>query len=74
VITTKASKIRRQTVELQPGARPSRIRRDPLPQAAQKAVRPYPTEREVLAVVVGVIFFALALAIITVAISDYTAH
>jgi hypothetical protein len=67
---SKEWKPRRETVEL----RPSRIRRDP-PAAArvQKAVNAYPTEREVWVVVVGVVLFAVAIAIIIFGISDYTA-
>ncbi len=60
---------KKTTVEL----RPSRIRRDPVPvRAAEKSVRPYPTEREVWTVVIGVTAFAIAIAIIIIGISDYT--
>ena len=53
--------------------RPSRIRREPpAPEPERKSVNPYPTEREVWTVVLGVIAFGLAIAIIIVAISDYT--
>jgi hypothetical protein len=65
---------RKKTVELQPSARPSRIRRDPPPARVEKKVRPYPTEREILVVVVGVILFALAFAVITFGVSVYTSH
>ena len=67
---------RRQTVQLNPAAqqRPSRIRRDPPPAAPQpKALNPYPTERETWAVAIGVVLFALAITIIIIGISDYTA-
>jgi hypothetical protein len=70
VITIKRSTIRRPAAAV----RPSRIRRDPVPVKAQKAVKPYPTEREIWTVAIGVILFALAIATITVAISDYTSH
>ena len=70
----KRSKIRRQPVPLPPAARPSRIRRDPVPVTAPKKVNAYPSEREVMTVVVGVILFALALAVIIVGVSDYTSH
>lgn len=61
----------KQAVEL----RPSRIRRDPPPvPAAQKSLRAYPTEREVWTVIVGIVLFALAIAIITFAVSDITSH
>jgi hypothetical protein len=68
--------LRRKTVELHPdAARPSRIRRDP-PAAApeRKSVQPYPTEREVWAVVIGVVLFALAITIIIFGIGSYTSH
>jgi hypothetical protein len=64
----------KKTVELEASARPSRIRRDPPGRLKQKTVQPYPSEREVWAVVIGVILFALALTIITVSISEYTSH
>ena len=66
---SKEWKPRRETVEL----RPSRIRRDPPAVRVQKAVNAYPTEREVWVVVIGVILFAVAIAIIIFGISDYTA-
>jgi len=63
----------RKAVELNPPARPSRIRRDPpAPAPAQKALNPYPTEREAWVVVIGVLSFALAIAIIIIGFSDYT--
>ena len=65
----------KKTVELQPAARPSRIRRDPPPAApAEKGVQPYPTEREVWIVVIGVILFALAISALMIGISDITSH
>ena len=68
---TKQWKPRRRTAEL----RPSRIRRDPPPVARPaKAPRPYPTEREVAVVVIGVILFALAFFVLTFGISDITSH
>ena len=69
----KRSTIRRQSVDLQRAPRGSRIRRDPVAAApARKKVQPYPSEREVWTVVIGVILFALAVSIIIVAVSDYT--
>lgn len=66
---SKQWKPQRRTVEL----RPSRIRRDPpAPAAKPKELKPYPTEREVWTVVVGVVLFAIAITIIILAISDYT--
>jgi hypothetical protein len=61
---------RRKTVEL----RPSRIRREPPPPPPQRRVTAYPTERETWTVVIGVLMFALAIAILTFRISDITAH
>jgi hypothetical protein len=69
VIEIKHSKIRRRTVKLQP----SRIRRDPVV-SPEKRVNPYPTEREILVVVIGVVLFALAIAAVTFGISDVTSH
>lgn len=66
--------IKRTVPRPAPAPRPSRIRRDPLPVQTQKAVKPYPSEREIWTVALGVILFALAIAVITVAISDYTSH
>ena len=61
----KQSKIRKKTVELSaPAVRPSRIRRDPPAVVAAKKVNAYPTEQEVRVVVIGVVMFALAIAII----------
>ncbi len=51
----------------------SRIRRDP-PASVEKRVNPYPTEREILLVVIGVVLFALAIAAVTFGISDVTSH
>jgi hypothetical protein len=68
--------LRRKTVELrQPEARPSRIRREPAAAAPErKSVQPYPTEREVWAVVIGVVLFAIAITIIIFGIGSYTSH
>lgn len=52
-------------------ARPSRIRRDPPGRVPDKAATEFPAEREMWTVVIGVIAFALALAIIIVGFSDY---
>jgi hypothetical protein len=68
------SKLSKPTVPLQGEARPSRIRRDPVPATPQKEVRPYPTEREIWTTVIGVLLFALAIVIITFGVSDYTSH
>jgi hypothetical protein len=69
----KRSNIRRQGVELgSDAARPSRIRRDPVPVAnPKKAVDAYPSEREAWVVVIGVVLFALAITVVTVGFSNY---
>ena len=64
----------KRTVELQSSVRPSRIRRDPPAQVQVRQVTAYPTHRETLTVVVGVLMFAIAIAILTFRISDITAH
>ena len=61
---------RKQTVELQPEARPSRIRREPAP-AVKQTVVPERDERDRSVVVIGVITFALALCVIAVGFSGY---
>jgi hypothetical protein len=67
----KRSNIRRPTVELAP----SRIRREPPAAApARKSVQPYPSERETWVVAIGVVLFAIAIAIITVGVSNFTAN
>ena len=72
---SKQLKPGKKTVELMQASRPSRIRRDPPPAAAErKAVRPYPTEREIWIVAVGVVLFALAISIITFGFSQITSH
>jgi hypothetical protein len=69
-------KPRRQNVQIR---RPSRIRRDPVP-VATSAERPRKasfwdtSEWETWTVVTGVIFFAIALTIITFGISDFTSR
>ena len=70
----KQSKIlRKPTVELaKPPVRGSRIRRDPPAKVAEKSVRPYPTEREIWTVAIGVVLFALAITIVTVGVSGVT--
>ena len=70
MIKIKRSNIRRKTVE----ARPSRIRREPPAVVVQKAVNPYPTEREIWTVVIGVLLFAIAIALVTFGVSDVTSH
>ena len=71
----KRSKIRRQTVELHPPARPSRIRREPVP--AENAVTQklgridwQSREWEIRLAVVGILFFALALSALVIDIGE----
>lgn len=69
----KSSNPTRKTVELPAQAAPSRIRREPPP--PPKVVRrpnEYPTEREAWTVAIGVVMFAVALAIIIIGVSDFT--
>ena len=51
--------------------RPSRIRRDPPGRVPDKTVNAYPAEREMWTVIIGVIAFAVALAVIIVGFSDW---
>jgi hypothetical protein len=67
-------KHQKEPIELGPAARPSRIRRDPPARPAKKPGRPYPIKQEVWVVVIGVILFALAMATITVGVSEVTSH
>lgn len=60
----------KKTVELQPAARPSRIRREPV--RLEKKVAPVSEEREILGGVVGVLTMAAALAALIVGISIAT--
>jgi hypothetical protein len=62
---------KKQTVELQPGARPSRIRREPPGKLAKSTVVPDRDERDRAVVVIGVITFALALCVLAVAFASY---
>ena len=70
MIKIKRSNIRRPAVE----PRPSRIRRDPVVAQVQKTVRPYPSEREIWTVAIGVVLFAIAIALLTFGISAVTSH
>ncbi len=70
------SKIRKKTVELQPGPRPSRIRREPPPPAeregAARRLLFTSSEGEIWLAIFGIVAFALAIDIIVVAVSAYT--
>ena len=70
----------KKTVELDPAARPSRIRRDP-PAGAQsgadgeKKLQWWDSnEGEIGLALIGILLFALALDVIVLAISDYTSR
>lgn len=73
----KPLKSAKKTVELGAEVRPSRIRRDPAP-AARKAAdgggasQWASGEREIWVAIIGIIAFALAINIITFAVSAYT--
>ena len=62
----------KKSVNLAGGVRVSRIRRDP-PPIAKKIVERDPDERDTRVVVIGVVVFALAIFILTVAFSSYQA-
>ena len=59
----------KQAVNLAAPVRVSRIRRDP-PPVAKKGIEREPDERDMRVAVIGIIAFALAIAIITVAFSS----
>ncbi len=68
-------KPRKRKVDVGAGAtRPSRIRRDPPVRVVERPVTAYPSERESLIVIVGVILFAVAISIITFGISQITSN
>ena len=74
-VMSKSASNRKATVGLTPDAppRPSRIRREPPPLEKPKQLRTYASsEREQWIVVIGVILFALAIAVITFGVSEYT--
>ena len=75
---SKLSNPRKKTVELQPAARPSRIRRDPVrsPGADDAAKKAYwrSSEWEIRLAIVGIVLFALALTALWVGISEVTSH
>jgi hypothetical protein len=66
----------KKTVELQPSARPSRIRRDPVPLStavdAAKKLQWFESDRETWIVAIGVVLFALALTALTVGFGAIT--
>lgn len=69
-------KTSKKTVELNQPARPSRIRRDPVPvqQVAAEAERKLnwrSSEREIWIALIGIVAFALAIDIIAIGIATY---
>jgi len=73
---SKAWKPKKKTVEIAAPARPSRIRRDPVRAAeAEGAAKDgwwRPDEWEIPLAILGIIVFALAINVITFAISEFT--
>ena len=65
-------KTAKQSVKLGAPVRASRIRRDP-PPIQKKIIERDPDERDTRVVVIGVVVFALAIFILTVAFSSYQA-
>ena len=71
---SKSWKPNRPTVELPTSVtRPSKIRRDPPPPpaAARLTVTPDMAEREAWTVVIGIMAFGIAIAIIIIAVGNY---
>ena len=63
----------KKTVELQAEARPSRIRREPVPvaESADKKLNFRSNEREIWLAILGIVLFALAIDLVIVGISAY---
>ena len=74
----KTSKPGKKSVELQPTARPSRIRRDPVRQAEAERLATdswwESREWEIRFAVIGILLFAVALTLLSVGISEVTSH
>jgi len=74
----KQSKIRRQTVQLKPGPRPSRIRRDPAPfQNPDTLARDAwwnSREWEIRLAIAGIVFFALAITALVIDLGEIISH
>jgi len=72
------SKLRKKTVELEPGARPSRIRRDPAladtPENLARNAWWDSREWEIRLAVAGILFFALAIAAVVFDIGEALSH
>ena len=73
-VVIKRSKIRRKTVELRPGAQPSRIRRDPVslqnPNTLAKGAWWSTREWEIRLAIGGMIFFALAISAVVIDLGE----
>lgn len=54
-----------------PAVRGSRIRRDPPPQSPEKVSEIDPEDRDARIVVIGVVTFALAIAVLVIGVSSY---
>ena len=69
---------KKSTVELDPAARPSRIRRDPVPVAesgdSEKQLRFRSNEWEIKLALIGIVVFALIIDVFAIAISEYTSR
>jgi hypothetical protein len=63
----------KKSVELDPAARPSRIRRDPVPvaQSADRKLNLRSSEREIWLAIIGIVLFALAIDLVIVGISAH---
>lgn len=74
----KTSKIRRRSADLQPVARPSRIRRDPLLADSAANLRRVPwwasREWEIRLAVIGITFFALAISAVVIDVGELLGH
>ena len=64
----------KKTVELQPAARPSRIRRDPVRLLEKVEAKPASPEREAWATAGGVVLFGLVCTALILGISEITSH
>jgi hypothetical protein len=75
---SKIRKPAKKSVELDPAARPSRIRRDPALSVqaadAQKKLHWRTDEREIWIAMIGVVLFALAINIVTIGFSAITSN
>ena len=76
----KESKIRRKTVDLNPPARPSRIRRDPMSASMDKTLGLFgkidfhSREWEIRFAVVGITLFALGISAVVLDVGEALSH